>query len=388
MVSILIYSSVSAISILFAWLARKNNEKLWIFLAALVLSIITGLRGVDVGIDTKAYFSAYNSALNGKMNEIFCEIGFKYAIWFLANVFKNPNIMFFLFSLVTNSLILFRLWDFKEQISIGWAVFIYCAQFYFFTFNLVRQFFAISIVFFATRFIKNQDYIIFAIITVCAALFHVSSLMGLLFLFIDLLFYKKIDNKKRAIKQLIILLILGVGFLIGIIIFENNIFTSTIKRIVEYFKNITFNFGMMLPFKLFLLFFLFGIILSERPIKMNNVASNKEYGIISNLKLMLSKKERQVLTLKEEYDYYSIFYTYGLGLFILVLEWFFPFTGRLSFIFYIFECVYIALAMKKCKNGYVKIAVLSLFLYVFFNDIMISTQGQTPYMFAWQSVDI
>ncbi len=392
MVSVLIYSSVATVSILFAYFAKKYNKKLWIFLAACVLALITGLRGSKVGWDTESYIYLFDNVLGEKMDVVRSEIGFRSIVLLLSKISQSPNFMFFLFSLLTNSLILFRLWDFKEQISIEWAVFVYCAQFYFFSFNLVRQFIAVSMVFYASRYIKDKDYIVFSIITILAALFHVSALIGFLFLVIDLFLYKNKENKKKAIKQIIIIISLGVALLIALFIFKSDIFESIIKRSVEYFKSFNLNFGLMLPLKLFMLFFLFNFVLYERKNKYVNIKRKERCKLFSSVEGLIFNSDEQVLRPKltdgEEYDFLSVFYSYGLGLFILLLEWFFPFTGRISFIFYLFECVFIGFVVKNCKNKHLKAIVLVLFLFIFFNDIVINTQGQTPYMFMWQPIEI
>ncbi|MBR2009549.1 MAG: EpsG family protein, partial [Peptococcaceae bacterium] len=101
-----------------AYYAQKTNKTRYVWLMVLCLSVIAGLRSVNVGIDTKTYNQMFINIAAGNYGDVFgAEKTFVWIVRFLQIIIKSPVYVFLMLSLLTNTLIIFRLWDFRKQTS-------------------------------------------------------------------------------------------------------------------------------------------------------------------------------------------------------------------------------------------------------------------------------
>ena len=69
--------------------------------------------------------------------------------------------------------------------------------------NIMRQWIAVSIVFWGTKYLKDNRYIPFIISVVIATLFHTSAVIGLGYLIVSIFFNKKIIKSKKLVSIII-----------------------------------------------------------------------------------------------------------------------------------------------------------------------------------------
>ena len=169
--------------LLLSYIADKRERKIYIFLCALILSAFCGLRSVGTGVDTKNYYN-FLSYIRGSGIGFGSDIGFSVVSYFLMGIFDNPYYPLLFFATITNFLIVYRLWDFRNEASLSLMLMLYMVVYYPYTFNIVRQFLAISLVFWATRYIEREEYKKYIIFNILATTFHTSALMCFSYLFV------------------------------------------------------------------------------------------------------------------------------------------------------------------------------------------------------------
>lgn len=166
------------------YIERKAKKKyFWRILIPLVYSALVGFRGMDVGIDTHAYYDSYY--VGGAEGLGFVEPGFD---WLNTQMFKlgfSANITFFVYALLTN-LFFFLTLEELSKYKIKYTAPAFCLYFLTYTqlINGVRQDIACAIFLYSLIFIIRGKPIIYTGLLVGAALFHTSVLVLLPLYFI------------------------------------------------------------------------------------------------------------------------------------------------------------------------------------------------------------
>lgn len=163
--------------------AGKQNSRTALFAGILLLSLLAGLRASDVGIDTTFYYEAFITDF-GLRPWQFKDEGFRLLVRITMWITNSPVVVFFLISLATNALIIIRLWEFRDSASFSYMTFLYITLFYIGTMNTIRQYLAVAILFYATRYLEKQHYLLFIIGLVLATSIHTTAIMGIAFLFV------------------------------------------------------------------------------------------------------------------------------------------------------------------------------------------------------------
>lgn len=295
--------TVLLIAFAFSVLTQKKNNKRILFLTFLWLSLCCGLRNEFLGNDTSNYITFFNDIkhfgiLYGS------DIGFSLISYFLMLVFDNPQILLLIYSLITNYLIIYRLWEFKKRSSFPLLILIYTIIYYPYCFNIVRQFLAVAIVFWATKYLESKKYFLFTFFNIIAISFHTTAIMGFFYLLCqdDIIKCLKI-NKKRII-TVIPILVLSTLLL----------FSSNIEKYISYLTVIKFNFYTMIIFKFFCICIIYSI---------------QYYQI--NLKSLFKKKKVVNFFSDKIHLYYLI------GIILSLSGMFFSFINRIGFYFLIYE---------------------------------------------------
>ena len=355
MVTYVVYILTFLLSLLFAKVAQKKNKKKYIVLAALVLTVIAGLRAESVGIDTKNYAELLGHIAEGNLNLAYgLETSFKYICAFLLGIWNNFNFLYFVFALITNLLIFLRLWDFRDRISLPWATTIYFGVFYFMTFNIMRQFVAAAIIFYATKYLAQKKYFKFFVFIAVAFLFHKSALLGFGFLALDIFAWKYLSKRQK--RMLVWVILLGGA---AVVFFGATI----IGRYSNYFDNIQFNFGLMLFLKL--AFFMLSVLFVSNPYA--DECDERGYSA-------------------KAYTFATVRGYYLVGILATMLEYFFPYMGRIGIYFYLFEMVYMGMLFKSRKTDIVlKLFMVFVVLLYLYTAIFGNGQGQGEYLFVWQA---
>lgn len=174
--------------------AAKQENRFLLFLGIAILSLTSGLRAYDVGIDTPSYYDAFVSDFAIHPWE-FDEEGFRALVRALMALFGNPTVVYLVIAIATNLLVILRLWDFRNNASFAYMSFFYIAVFYIGTMNTMRQYLAVAIVFFATRFLERKKYLSFIVSLLVATSIHTTALMGVVYLFVYL--WENTPKEKR-----------------------------------------------------------------------------------------------------------------------------------------------------------------------------------------------
>lgn len=211
----MLYLFILLVSVLISFIAQNSKHKiisnLFLFLLILILSSLAGLRDISVGKDTWAYIRAINSASNSYSGELFFtyfEFGFGVLIKILIAILREPHYVILFISFITNTLIIKTLWRYRQNYSFSFSVFLYYTLYYFETFNILRQYLALSIIFWGIKFLFEKKHIKFVIVTLVASSMHVSAIIAITFLPIHILV-----EKKMMLKHKILILFSLIGFL-------------------------------------------------------------------------------------------------------------------------------------------------------------------------------
>ncbi len=161
----------------------KNGENIrWVF-ALILLFLFSGLR-YDVGKDFQAYEELYNGSLLGLNPEI-KELGWA----FFFHLFRSLNIPFQIVVLIISFLTIYCVAIFIRQYSpypfFSLLIFFCFAQYYTYTFNVMRQCMASYIFFASLEHIENRNMVKYFLNIGCSIFFiHFSAIICLPLYFI------------------------------------------------------------------------------------------------------------------------------------------------------------------------------------------------------------
>lgn len=314
-----------------SYIADRSRNKFFLFICALILSLFCGLRGIGVGVDTLNYYR-FLDAVSVMGISYGSDIGFSVISYFLMEIFGNPHYPLLIFAFITQFLIVFRLWDFRETASLPLMLLIYMAVHYAYTFNIVRQFLAIAIIFWGTRYIERGENGKYFILNVLASMMHTSALLCFSLLFVTF-GYNTQKKKHKVLAFGIALLCIAVGMLV---------FSANIAKYMNYFTVSETSIHEMTILKI--LFFLMVV-------GCNNVFRNKQFSI--------SKAGHPVPMQK----HIPTLYVAGLSLAVLGMK--FGFMNRIGFYFMLFEVPFLGQAVRaKVNRNFYLLLVLLIIGYV------------------------
>ena len=165
--------------------SSKVLNCIFIGIALLLPALLAGLRNSSVGTDTINYVNMFESAkafnsITTVLQNINVEKGFVGLIYLISRFTNNVFWMLFLCELLT----CFFVWKaIDDNVSDQHKVFsmaLYYLLFYSFSFNIMRQMIAMSIMLFSYRYIKKRELFKFLICVVFAYTFHKSAVIGFL----------------------------------------------------------------------------------------------------------------------------------------------------------------------------------------------------------------
>ena len=325
--------------LLFSNLADKLENRFYTFICAFILSAFCGLRGKDIGVDTIYYFKFW-SYIRELGISYGSDIGFSAISYFLMRIFKDPYYLQVIFATITNFFITYRLWDFRKEASFPIMLFFYMVVYYPYSFNIIRQFLAISLIFWATHFIEKGEYKKYIVANIIASTIHASALMCFSYLFFT--FGRK--TEKKGFK------ILGFAMAIVFIIIGMYIFNSNMTKYENHLVIVEIKFHAMTIFKL--LCWLMVVIF-------NGVYRNEEFSITKDGEIVPMK--RGVATM----------YVIGLGL--SAFGMFFAFMNRIGFYFLMNEMPFWGQSIRvKTNKKLYRFVVFAIIFYIliikFFGD--------------------
>ena len=215
--------------VILSYIAEKKNKIFPAIAIAFILSIICGFRSITTGTDTQSYYLYFSSIANG--NTGLFEIGFEKLVYLLIKIFHSVQIAIFIISLLTNSFLIMRLWDIREKCSFALMVFVYITLLYPQSFNIIRQYLAAALVFWAMRYLERNKYLIYVIYILIATLIHTSAIISLGILYIHITNNLKTNSRKR--------IVFVIGGFIAICMISIHMYSAIINEYGNYFSNAT-----------------------------------------------------------------------------------------------------------------------------------------------------
>ena len=355
--SIIFYFAICFLLLFFATrIEKKNNIRFFMLMLILTLTLVSGLRHQTVGIDTSGYVGLISRLRDGyflKLNNI-SEQGFISLSYLLVNVSSGYTFALLIYSLITNTLIILRLYDYKNTASFTWSVFIYYMVFYFATFNTIRQWIAMALIFFGTRYI-GKSIIKFLIFVVLAVLMHASAIFALFY--IPLYYFSLNANSRKVTIRKFAMIIFAIAAGAFVYITMANKYSSYLASSL---------YGDVSWVNIFLILFMCFIILYDNNgkivIRMNTCTAggNETKGI--------------------KYESLAFF----VGIVLTLMVFFARYADRIGQYFLLFELVFFSHYIKKEKTRAITIVfVLALCLYLRIFSFVSSGYGEIPYIPFW-----
>ena len=331
-------SQIMYIAILFAvvwmgWVAEKKDKKIYLFPLIFLLTFISGFRGENCGVDTPAY---YENIIKGfPYPWLFREEGFRSVANFVMDKLENPQIVFVLCAFITNFLILMRLWDFKNKANFGFMNFLYILLYYSNSMNIMRQYVAVSIIFYGTRYLKKRK-LFFILFLVMSFNVHRSSLLAIGYLGIE--FWRGFSRKQKVL--------FSMPMALGVVV--------TIVYLRAYFAHDINSYSMQVVDNINITYFyllfctLLVLIMQRENVRVKIVPYSLE-------------KRKNNNKIDKSIALYVL-----IGLAFNALSMFFAFVGRTGLYYSIYNVVFWGISCKEFKNPKLnKMLILIYAIYVF-----------------------
>ncbi len=172
---------------------RIDKDKTWRKLSFIIvfclLAFFSAIRD-GIGIDYTSYMMHIRNIQLGYPN--YMEEGFKLAVRVLGNINNNPRFVIIIFSALTVFFYLKTIYDQSSDSLM--SVFIFLSWgYYFFTFNTIRNYFALSLCLYSIKFLNKNRYSAFIILVLLASTIHKSALICIpLYLLANILYDKNV----------------------------------------------------------------------------------------------------------------------------------------------------------------------------------------------------
>ena len=358
--SALFYVSILLICLIFAYLAGRGKNKkrtsIWVWVIIIILSIVAGVRGSTVGIDVAHYIVRHIEPIReGMFARVRQPIGFRVLVWTVYQFTSQTYMVFIVFGFITNGLIVRRLWDFRHKASFVLMILFYYCSFYLITFNVLRQFLAIAVVFFATRLLERRQYIKYGIGIAIAMTLHVVAIMGFALIPIMILMIDSKDQKLRKGKKMFLLASPFVIMISAILLYRYFDFDHFIRLYHRFYEG---RFGFMTPLKIIFSIFVFYVLSRDRNIT--------------------QKLTIDIVELK------WIFCVYFMGLIISMSIIVSSFADRFAWFYTPYEMIFASLLIgKKDFRIVIHGIYILLALYTLYMGLSTSGQGIMPYRAFW-----
>lgn len=349
-----------AICLLLVYFASKidanKSARFCMFMLILVLTLVSGLRHYTVGIDTPGYVSLI-SMLRGRylpqLNNI-TEQGFIFLSFLLVNASKGYTLALVVYSLITNSLIVLRLYDYREKISFTWSIFIYYMVFYFCSFNTIRQWIAMALVFYGTRYAgkNNIKFLAFALL---AVLMHTTAVFAVFYVPLYYFSLPSKNGKDLIRKNIMILFVIFIGIYV---------YTSFTNKYEEYITSTVY--GEVSWLYIVMLAFVCFIILYDH-----------------NGQIIIWKKGINTDCDAEEsirFETLAFFF----GIIVTLMVFLTRYADRIGQYFLLFELVFFSYYIKKERTRAITIIFVCLVcICLRFSSFLASGYGEVPYIPFW-----
>lgn len=327
----------------------KGNatRKIYFSILTLQMALIAGLRGYDVGWDTRNYVWFFSRVTNYDLRFVFTnnfelEKGYVLLEYFTSKISTNPTALFLIIAIFYCFSVGLFIYKNSKNPILSYVIFI-SMGFYTFSMTALRQTVAIGIILFSFEFIKKRKFIPFLLLVLLASTFHYSALVFLPFYFIG---YKKFTRPY---------VLLTLSTIPLVFVFRDRLF-SILTQISGYGYSALEREGPTTLFMLLILVFIGGIIQRKSILKMA----------------------------KDNALYFNSTY---LSIILATMAFIHPATLRAGYYYMLFLVLFIpeiihSLSDKRIKAlAYIAVILALLFLYI---RNLNPSSPFVPYMFFWQ----
>lgn len=349
------YVMMTIFAVMAAFYAEKKNSKLLLFFCVVLLVCYAGFRGETVGTDTPHYYRSYRLILQGAyyyskdfLNERIIRT--------ILNITQNPASVIFLYTAITHTLICSRLWEMRDKASFPLMIFIYLSSYYIKSMNVMRQYVAMALVFWASRYLsKKKTIVIFVLVVILASLIHGSAVSSLAMLVIYLGNTLEKKTLKRQVALVLSIIVINVGGAYA--------YNTIGYKYFHYFTETSFDFS---PFTLYRLLTYLVIIYLTYKNQCSNIFSRS----ISNEPVALDKNN-------------SI--SYFIGIAGISVGMFFPYMSRVGWFYVLHELPFYGQAYRattKNRTLY-RVLILAGMIYLYVMQLIVDGNNVFPYVTIW-----
>lgn len=342
-----IFIFIILIAYALACICNRTKKKYYLWVLIILLTVLSGFRGSTVGVDTPSYY--YSIEYGFPYSWMFREEGFRFISRFIMDNTGNAQLVFVLCAFITNTLILLRFWDFKDEVRLDVVILLYLLIYYGNSMNIMRQMVSVAFIFYGTRFLKQNKYIPFGILFIIAFEFHRSSLLAVGLVLIH--FWEKMSKKQKQILALpFVLIILGAAAYVA---------RYLLSDIGAYSSQAVSNINITYCYRLFVTLFALVLNYSNKRV----VLGNRTSGIRENYK----------------FDRNTVLFML-IGLLFEGLSMFFAFVGRTGLYYLMYEPIFWGTAAKRTKNGKLYTTLIFVFAIYMFMLLVFRNDGRLfPY---------
>ncbi len=190
----ILFYSMCVLSALLGCAGSRSDRGIYVVFAVTVLASLAGLRETTVGTDTTYYYHMFENMALGYTDYFKTEPIYYLLAKICIVLFGTPQAVLFVTAALTNGLIVYRLWELRDQYSFSWTFCLYIALVYPQCFNVMRQWLALAIVFFALFYLLNGRMLRFVFFALVATLVHNSAIIS--FLYIPFLFLYRVRSMR------------------------------------------------------------------------------------------------------------------------------------------------------------------------------------------------
>ncbi|WP_438319195.1 EpsG family protein [Sporosarcina sp. FA9] len=240
----------------------KNTtlKKVYFIIIIIQLSLISGLRGYDVGSDTNNYISYFNTHSYMSLQQVLysnfdIERGYVFLEFLISKISNDPTVLFLIIALFFIFAVGRMIFKHSSEPILSFILFV-CLGFFSLSMSGMRQIVALGFIILSFEFIKKRKVLPFILIVLIGSLFHLSALVFLPAYFIA---YKKFTTPY---------IIFAVMLIPTVYIFKNSIF-GILSTFSGYEYAAYENAGPYTLLTLMILIFIAGIIQIKSIIKKN-----------------------------------------------------------------------------------------------------------------------
>ncbi|TVY07216.1 EpsG family protein [Paenibacillus cremeus] len=322
-----------------------EKNRFYTLIITFVLTVIAGLRGLSVGIDTYNYYYSFISRSYLSFSDIFIgvtkEYGYRLFEFSVNLLFSNFQILLIIVALLYVGAVSYNIY---KHSSIPFLSYIYFIGFGFYTFGMTatRQTIAIALILIAFQYIYKKQLIKFLLIVGLASTFHVTALV-----FLPSYWFNKFKLNKRSV---LFLAVIVLGFLI---------FKDKLRELLLYYSGVDYG--------------------------SSETGGNRFYFLLI-FSLLIGIIYRKPFLEKSENNKYLFFMIIAATI-IIPMTQFHPAVMRLSFYYSIFLILYIPNILNAINDRIIRLignyGYVLASLYMFFSNT-ISSSNLESYTFFWQ----